>query len=101
MPNVIVEALAAGVPQVATAVGGVGETLEDGGSGYLVPPGDPVMMAERIIRIAAAPERSRAFSERSRTLFSERHAAEALARGHEGLYEVMLGASRGVAGRAA
>ncbi len=48
MPNVVLEAFAAGVPVVATAVGGTTEIVEDGVSGYLVPSGDDEAMAERI-----------------------------------------------------
>jgi glycosyltransferase involved in cell wall biosynthesis len=48
LPNVVLESLAAGVPVVATAVGGTPEVLEDGISGYLVPPGDPQSLAARI-----------------------------------------------------
>jgi glycosyltransferase involved in cell wall biosynthesis len=48
MPNVVLEAFAAGVPVVATAVGGTPEVVEEGISGYLVPAGDAEAMAERI-----------------------------------------------------
>jgi glycosyltransferase involved in cell wall biosynthesis len=48
LPNVVLEAFAAGVPVVATAVGGTPEVIEEGVSGYLVPAGDDAMMAERI-----------------------------------------------------
>jgi glycosyltransferase involved in cell wall biosynthesis len=48
MPNVVLEAFAAGVPVVATAVGGTPEIIEEGVSGYLVPSGDDEAMAERI-----------------------------------------------------
>lgn len=49
LPVVLLEFLAAGVPAVATAVGGTPEVLEEGQSGYLVPAGDPFAMAERIL----------------------------------------------------
>jgi glycosyltransferase involved in cell wall biosynthesis len=48
LPNVVLEAFGAGVPVVATAVGGTPEVIEDGESGFLVPPGDAGTMAERI-----------------------------------------------------
>jgi glycosyltransferase involved in cell wall biosynthesis len=48
LPNVVLEAFAAQVPVVATAVGGTPEVVDDGVSGYLVPPGDPTALADRI-----------------------------------------------------
>ena len=48
VPVVLMEAMAAGLPVVATRVGGVAELVEDGVSGFLVPPGDTTALAERI-----------------------------------------------------
>jgi glycosyltransferase involved in cell wall biosynthesis len=46
MPNVVMEALAAATPVVATRVGGVSEIVEAGRSGFLVPPGDPNALSQ-------------------------------------------------------
>jgi glycosyltransferase involved in cell wall biosynthesis len=48
LPNIVLESFAAGVPVVATAVGGTPELVEDGVNGYLVPPGDAAAMARCI-----------------------------------------------------
>jgi glycosyltransferase involved in cell wall biosynthesis len=55
MPNVVLEACAAGVPVVATAVGGTPEIVEDGVTGYLVPPADPRRLAERLLELLRSP----------------------------------------------
>jgi len=54
MPQVLLEAFAAGTPVVATAVGGVPEAAGD--AALLIPPGDPDAAAEALARIAADPE---------------------------------------------
>lgn len=56
LPNVAIEALAAGVPVVATNVGGTGEAVSDGEDGVLVPPGDPHALAKAICELLAADE---------------------------------------------
>jgi glycosyltransferase involved in cell wall biosynthesis len=48
IPVVLMEAMAARVPVVATQIAGVSELVEDGISGYLIPPGDPISLAKRI-----------------------------------------------------
>ncbi|HKP00867.1 MAG TPA: glycosyltransferase [Nitrospiraceae bacterium] len=48
MPNTVLEAMAAGVPVVATAVGGVKELIVDQETGFLVPPGDTAAMVDRL-----------------------------------------------------
>jgi glycosyltransferase involved in cell wall biosynthesis len=54
VPQVLFEAFSARLPMVATAVGGVGETVGD--AGLLVPPGDPDAAARALERLAAEPE---------------------------------------------
>ena len=52
LPHSVVEAMARGLPVVATEIGGLSELLQDGG-GVLVPPGDPGALAEALVDIAA------------------------------------------------
>ena len=55
LPNVLLEAAAAGVPVVATNVGGTGEVVADGTTGMLVPPGDATTLKEAIRQLLEDP----------------------------------------------
>jgi glycosyltransferase involved in cell wall biosynthesis len=52
-PVVVAEALAAGVPVVASRVGGIDEMIDDGATGLLVAPGDPVALRDAILQALA------------------------------------------------
>ena len=73
---VVLEAMAAGVPVVATRVEGVPEAIRDGLDGLLVPPGDPNALAQAIARVVRAEVDWLAFRsnalERHAQLFSDR-----------------------------
>jgi glycosyltransferase involved in cell wall biosynthesis len=70
IPNVILEAMAAGVPVVATAVSGIPEVVLDGETGRLVAPGDPVALADAVASLLADPTEAARLSAAGR-----RHAA--------------------------
>lgn len=55
-PVAVMEALAAGVPLVATAVGGVPDAVTDGEEGFTVPPSHPDLLAERLLQLVSDPE---------------------------------------------
>jgi glycosyltransferase involved in cell wall biosynthesis len=55
MPNAVLEAMAAGLPVVATAIAGNEELVVDGQTGLLVPPGDPAALAQALVRLLDAP----------------------------------------------
>jgi glycosyltransferase involved in cell wall biosynthesis len=65
-PIAVMEAMAAGLPVVATAVGGVPELVDDGLTGELAPRGDVESHATALARLAADPELRRAYGERAR-----------------------------------
>jgi glycosyltransferase involved in cell wall biosynthesis len=64
-PNVLLEAMAAGVPVVATAVGGVPEIATDGETALLVPKGDVPAMAEALARVLDEPAFAQAMARRA------------------------------------
>ena len=53
LPVVVLEEMAAGLAVVATAVGGTPEVVEDGATGWLVPPADPAALARRMMDLLA------------------------------------------------
>jgi glycosyltransferase involved in cell wall biosynthesis len=63
LPNVALEACAAGKPVVATRVGGTPEVIVDGLNGFLVPPGDPVRLARAILKLLRSRSARRAMGE--------------------------------------
>ncbi len=69
-PVALIEAMAAGVAVVSTAVGGVPDIVEDGVTGLLVPPGDVARLAAALLALSANPSRRAAMGAAGR-----RHAA--------------------------
>lgn len=56
IPVVLMEAMATGLPVIAPQIAGIAELVEDSISGYLVPPGDPDTLAQRIEPLITNPE---------------------------------------------
>ncbi len=79
LPNVVMEAMAAGLPVVATAVGGVPELVEDGRTGRLVPPGDPPALARAMAEVMTMePTERAAMGERARGVIGDRFSPDAV-----------------------
>ncbi len=72
-PNALLEAMAAGVPVVATDVGGIPEIVTNEETALLVASRSPEALAGAILRVFADPEASRARADRARTLVASRH----------------------------
>jgi glycosyltransferase involved in cell wall biosynthesis len=87
LPVVVLEAFAAGVPVVATAVGGTPEVIEEGVSGYLVPPGDPAPLARRLEELLAAGPARQAMGSRARQRVREHFTFAAQAARYAELFE--------------
>lgn len=90
LPMAILEAMAVGVPIVATDVGGVTSALEDGRNAIVVQPADPVALARGIEQLLASSELRRELGANARADFEARFSAQAMARAYEELYEAAL-----------
>jgi glycosyltransferase involved in cell wall biosynthesis len=85
----VIEAQAAGVPVVATPVGGIPENVVDGETGLLVPPRDPEALARAILRVLDDPQLARAMAERARPRVLERYSRERMIDRTLALYDSM------------
>ena len=72
-PLVVIEAMAAGLPVVATNVGGLAQMLKDQQCGFLTPSGDAQALAGRMIELAANHEMRLRFGERARQIAAARY----------------------------
>ena len=87
LPLVVLEAMTAGVPVVATSVGGTPEAVVDGETGLLVPPRNVSALAGAIDAMLVDPDRARRLGEAGRQRAREHFDAESAARTTVGLYE--------------
>jgi glycosyltransferase involved in cell wall biosynthesis len=71
IPNILLEALAMGVPIVATDVGGIPEVVRDAETGFLVKPGQSASLADKIDRICDKTARNRDISRRGMELIRQ------------------------------
>jgi glycosyltransferase involved in cell wall biosynthesis len=77
-PVALIEALAAGIPVVATAVGGVPDVVRDNQTGLLVSPGEPMSLANALYRVASDDELRRRLGANGREDMARRFRSERL-----------------------
>lgn len=85
--NTILEAMASGLPVIATAVGGNPELVVEGESGLLMPPSDPAQLAAALIELADDPERARTMGKHGRQLVESNYSMGAMVRHYQQLYD--------------
>lgn len=90
-PTVLLEALAAGVPVVASRAGGVPEIVEDGRTGLLVPPGEAGALARAVSALLADPAARRALGRAGRRRAEERFSIGTWLARLEAVYGEVLG----------
>lgn len=94
LPNIVLEAFAAGVPVVATAVGGTPEVVEEGVHGFLVPPGQPALLAQRILEVLQDEDARRSMGLRGRQRVREQFNFEAQSLQYQQLFAELTGNRR-------
>ena len=90
LPMVLLEAMAAGKPIVATAVGGVPEAVEDEFNGMTLASRDPQALSAALVRLAQSPSTLARFGANSRSRYEARFTAQAMASAYQRLYEQFL-----------
>lgn len=78
--NSVLEAMASGLPVVATDIGGNRETVQHGVTGLIVPPRDPAALAEAVRELLERPDRARAMGEAAARRVHEQYSRETLVR---------------------
>ena len=100
-PNGAIEAMAAGLPVIACAVGGLLDLVETGRTGILVPPSDPEPLAAALRSLYEDPARAAAMGQEARRDVQARYSFERMISAFEDLYDTELRARQGLRAQAA
>ena len=90
MPLALLEAMAAGLPAVATRVGGVMEVLDDRKTGLLVTSQDSRALADKIITLLGDPPLAKQLGEAARHVAASRFSLAGMVRAYEGIYSELI-----------
>lgn len=90
LPNAVMEAMAAGVPVVATAVGGTRELIADGETGFLVPPANAEALARRILSVLQNPDWSALMAAQGRQRVLDQFNSQRMVESVERLYDELM-----------
>ena len=87
LPTVLMEAMAAGLPVISTALAGLPEMVEEGVTGLLVPEHEPARLAEAMANLLSAPDLARSLGKAGRARAAELFAIEQSARELSALFQ--------------
>lgn len=96
-PNVILEAMASGLPVAATKVGGIPNLVKDGSTGFLSPAGDAVTLAANLLRLLENPSLCVRMGMEGRHVAEHSFAFRAMVQSHERLFERLWQIRKGTA----
>ncbi|RMF03428.1 MAG: glycosyltransferase family 1 protein, partial [Chloroflexi bacterium] len=92
LSNALLEALAVGLPVIATNVGGAPDVVEHGHGGWLIPPDQPEQLQEALVTLLADPFQCRQFGQLARLRIERDYALPAVAQRLRRLYDSVLAA---------
>jgi glycosyltransferase involved in cell wall biosynthesis len=90
MPGVILEAMACGLPAVATDVGHVSQIVLSGDTGLIVPPGDADALGDALLALLTDPQRARAMGRAARVRAEQAFSLDRMVERYETLYRSLL-----------
>jgi glycosyltransferase involved in cell wall biosynthesis len=90
LPTVVLEAASQGVPVVGSNSGGIAEALKDNVSGFVVPEGDPVALADRICRLLGEEDMRFGMGHQARMLMESRFDLRDQSRKLEDIYDSVV-----------
>lgn len=90
LPLAILEAMSCGIPVVASNVGGIPEIIEDGKSGFLVKPNDPLGMADRAVTILKDDNLYSVMCKRSREIIENDYSLDTMLNRYDELYQSVI-----------
>lgn len=90
LPNALLEAMALGLPVVASRVDGVPEAVTDGKDGLLVAPGNAATLSVALAKLMDDPELRRSLSQAARARMAENFTLPAMLAGYEAAYKNVI-----------
>ena len=90
LSNSLLEAMAAGLPIVATDVGGNPGVVRDGETGILIPPRDPAALCRAMIQVLESPDLAKRFGKAGRERVIANFSLESMVRRTQDLYQELM-----------